>query len=890
MLALRFTLRAAATTTTTATTTASTAAKKFITTSPSISRPQSTTAELNANSETRQGWLFVDSVFPIQIARWDLRHYIGVFREESLLSALKSRLESVKAHNFNILSLEPHQKDGGVFVRFSYTASDPECALNTIESKVREETTKHGALPSWLGIGGGNVWLVKGTPWREDMNRFASPILKVVFEGPDVHEQSLYDILRPYGRIQDLLVPTASASGAPRFTIVTFQRLCSATIARNVLHGLDVSPALPGGPHSDNQRRTRLRTTYQQPTQAHAMRDWMSSHPKIMLPLLVFFLGTLTYTIFDPLRSLMVQGRMLDWFNYREFKLYKWLRINTIDRLSVTFHHPSSMSSTLREDIWKERKEAATAVKAYLTDMPTTITFVHGPQGSGKTSMLQAILRETGRKYLVIDCRELHKATSDTQLVGALARQTGYWPVFTFLNSLNNLIDLASVGLIGQKAGLTSSLTDQLHQILSVVGTALKGVSSSHRSAIQRQIRNREIQEAKRKNEAMAREKIKRGTWHDGRLDCVAGNGVMSELGIGDELIGGDDMVEIVTGELEHREDTSRKQKVKEELEAVASLPIVVIRNYAAKVGSNREELLEVLAQWAAMLAETQVAHVIVISDNRENFKFLAKALQSKPPSVVPLSDADSRSSLSFVRQKLQDADIDIDFTPQQMTYVERLGGRASDLESLIHKVRSGRHIEEAVEDIINRGVGELRKNAFGEDIDDARNLPWSRQQAWAVLKALSTRGEVPYHDILSDFPFKGDDTPLRSMEHAELISIGTFEGRASTIRPGKPVFRWVFERLVNDPVFRATQEIAFNEKVITNSESIIHACEEELVMLKGIISVEPRQWWKFGLQRTGATSLRCKYLFDKMLTAERKIEILEKANRELKKVLAKVG
>jgi hypothetical protein len=96
-----------------------------------------------------------------------LRHYIGIFREESLLSALKSRLETVRAHDFDVLSLESHQKDGGVFVRFSYSASDPEGALNTIESKVREEAAKRGGLPSWLGLGGGNVWVVKGTPWRE---------------------------------------------------------------------------------------------------------------------------------------------------------------------------------------------------------------------------------------------------------------------------------------------------------------------------------------------------------------------------------------------------------------------------------------------------------------------------------------------------------------------------------------------------------------------------------------------------------------------------------------------------------------------------------------------------------------------------------------------------
>ena len=51
---------------------------------------------------------------------------------------------------------------------------------------------------------------------------------------------------------------------------------------------------------------------------------------------------------------------------------------------------------------------------------------------------------------LVIDCAELQRADSDIRLLDTLSKQTGYWPVFTFLKSMNHLIDLASVGLIGQ--------------------------------------------------------------------------------------------------------------------------------------------------------------------------------------------------------------------------------------------------------------------------------------------------------------------------------------------------------------------------------------------------------------------------------------------------------
>lgn len=63
----------------------------------------------------------------------------------------------------------------------------------------------------------------------------------------------------------------------------------------------------------------------------------------------------------------------------------------------------------------------------------------------------------------------------------------------------------------------------------------------------------------------------------------------------------------------------------------------------------------------------------------------LLLALPSKPLNLIALSDADSHSSISFVQQKLSDANINADFTPKQIAYVERLGGRASDLESVSH-------------------------------------------------------------------------------------------------------------------------------------------------------------------------------------------------------------
>lgn len=46
-----------------------------------------------------------------------------------------------------------------------------------------------------------------------------------------------------------------------------------------------------------------------------------------------------------------------------------------------------------------------------------------------------------------------------------LASAVGYYPQFVLASSLNNMIDLAAVGLIGQKAGFSSNLDTQLKAV-----------------------------------------------------------------------------------------------------------------------------------------------------------------------------------------------------------------------------------------------------------------------------------------------------------------------------------------------------------------------------------------------------------------------------------------
>ena len=99
----------------------------------------------------------------------------------------------------------------------------------------------------------------------------------------------------------------------------------------------------------------------------------------------------------------------------------------------------------------------------------------------------------------------------------------------------------------------------------------------------------------------------------------------MSELGIGDEWFKPQDAdtpaKETVTIELSEKgekdgdnskptskDDAKRRQQNAADLQAIQSLPVVIIKNFESKgVGARREELLDVLSHWAASLAENQV-------------------------------------------------------------------------------------------------------------------------------------------------------------------------------------------------------------------------------------------------------------------------------------------
>lgn len=74
----------------------------------------------------------------------------------------------------------------------------------------------------------------------------------------------------------------------------------------------------------------------------------------------------------------------------------------------------------------------------------------------------------------MIDCKPILEARGDSSTITAAAQEVGYRPVFSWMNSMNSLIDLAAQGTIGTKTGFSETLDSQLDNIWQNTKGALK--------------------------------------------------------------------------------------------------------------------------------------------------------------------------------------------------------------------------------------------------------------------------------------------------------------------------------------------------------------------------------------------------------------------------------
>ncbi|KAI8811256.1 RNA12 protein-domain-containing protein [Cladochytrium replicatum] len=755
----------------------------------SIAHSPSTTA-VGSTGNIIKGTLWFENVYPLNTGLLDPRRYVARFLSQSVEKEVREVFMPKKlpgSLEFSSVRLESNRKEGGVYVYYEVdkaaaVTSEPELvdgkamvekpieSTDDVAKFVKLQLDKRAPV-AWFNLNRIDVLPVRGEPWVEDMpgRPPSSCNLRVEFDGPDVHLEQLFKEFRPFGRIMDITMLPASSKEDPRYATVQFLRKTQAIRAKNCVHG-DVIDG------------TRISIHYDKRSSRYRGFEWIAAHQRIALIIGLGLFAGITYIIFDPIRVFYIQNKLTKKYTASKYinMAVHWLhdqQVTLIQRTARLFGAKMNKQENHieAEDVWSARKIEAERLKKYLQETPDNFVLVSGPRGSGKSDLVMKAVENLPYK-LVVNCQDLVDQ-SEIAFSSRLAAQIGYFPVFSFWNSISGFADTIVTALTGAKAGLAINTEAQIEHMLEMTTLALENLT--HEQS----------------------EKARKISERSGNKDEIKASS-KSEIDVGDGPT-----VPIPAGP-----------------PADIVYPVVVIDGFMTKEKSRNDFLYETLARWGAMLEENRIAHVVFISNNPSAPRVLSRQQANKTLELVHLADADTENSMNFVRARLG-----LVFASSElMSSVEALGGRLTDLELLIQKIKAGAPAPDAFNDIVAKSIAEIRKVGLADDsAETKKSIPWRTEQLW----------KVGYDELRMNPLFWGDEEALSQMESAGLINVIHQNSRPSSVRAGRPVYRVAFQRMVADTKLSATMGVRTLKRLMSKEEGKIRDWEDELTKLSNVLA-----------------------------------------------------
>lgn len=734
---------------------------------------------------TNESILFFDNIFPLKLTYgwvsyllgrpWqtdeDLGNLLKRFEKSSLgiadpLNLVKRTIPS--DGSIKVTELIPRLKDGGCFVKVSHPGETTPTDLEKKLSRVLKEKPIKPWFNPFRGI---KVGLVNGVPWLEDMARYPKSRLKVEFipkepgaEAVELSQETLFALFRKYGKIADISSQPSDSKVLPKYAHLDFSFTRDAIMARNCLHGLVVPENLGGG-----KAGTRLRLSYEQKVKPHHFWDWISSHPRIVIPLIAALLATITVIVFDPIREFFIKAHIQKSFSLSDNRIFQWFKRQTNDILVFRKHKDDDAG---QRALFTHRRDAIDQIHTWLLESADTFIVVQGPRGSGKEELVldQAL---GGRKdILVIDCKPVVEAKGESTTIKKLASEVGYRPVFSWANQLSSLVDLAIQSTTGVKSGFSETLDSQLTKILSNAAAALKKVSLSDRK--------KDDADANLNDDAFLEA-------HPERRAVV-----------------------VIENFLLKNEETSIVyDKLSEWAAALVQANIAHVI-FLTNDGSYSKPLSKSLPD--------RVFRTIALGDlSPEVAKqyVLGHLSQTKPKHKKANREEKEQAQLPETPEDMRELN----------EVINVLGGRLTDLEFLARRMKTGQSPKQAVQDIIDQSASEIiklfllpnRGSSSSSIISSYEDRKFSPEQAWFLIKEIATKESLRYNEVLLSNTFASSMTPsanngdlaLESLANAELITVHSYRGRPQTIQAGRPVYQAAFDALLKDHVLKAKMDLA---------------------------------------------------------------------------------
>lgn len=786
---------------------------------------EETTGEIEKT--VREGIFYFDNVYPVSPGRYTIPFEIF----SRLLGLTERRVKDILVrHAFppdlpvKFTQLIPRYKDGGAFAKYEISKDAPALTHEEVEATIYSHLKSHDYRPMFNAFRPMRVFAVLGVPWIEDLKRYSSKQVKVVFEGPDLSQEEIYKLLRRYGSIIDIVPPSPAAKDLPRSAMVEFQRLRDACTARNCVNSLTVG-------------ETKIHIEYVPNDKAGWFKKTVMDHPRIALPVVLALLATLAVIIFEPIRTFFIKRKVCSNHSLEKYRVFRWASAvyKTVVSTVTKYLRFDGRCGARFEDMWDARQESINTLQQWIEENVNTFIVVNGPRGSGKRDLVNKIALRDRPNVLQIDCEALTKSRNDTTFLKAAASQFGYYPVFPWMKNITTFIDLITQGLTGQKTGFAESIDVQFKSILNTTLSALREVAlENYKRADQTELQISEDDYLQLHSEAKPVIVLSHYQNNDGES---SGQSNHSNQFIYKQLA--DFAASAVTANIAHVVIISNDITFDKTLS-------VALPNHLFKVLTIGD-------------ADPQSAKSFVLQQILEANKTAEPAIGEDEPKEVAAPKASDYPGLDSA--------------------LKPIGGRMTDLQSFARRIMSGEAPQRASQEMISQSMSELLQMFLFK-----KGSPWTTEQVWVLIKKLAdleTRNKdrdlkrqqqkanssggwfgfgssssssadpvalsndlsslpvLAYSDLIADANFKTfeQQQALLALQHAEMITVQQEGGRPVAVKAGKPLFQAAFRALVNDKELCAMMETQLLNKLHSAETAKITACEEELRTLSQLQS-----------------------------------------------------
>lgn len=269
--------------------------------------------------------------------------------------------------------------------------------------------------------------------------------------------------------------------------------------------------------------------------------------------------------------------------------------------------------------------------------------------------------------------------------------------------------------------------------------------------------------------------------------------------------------------------------------------PVIVIDRFSAKSEINGFIYKE-LSDWAAMLLQMNIAHVIFLTETVAPNQLLSESLPTQVFKTLILSDASKENSKKYVLAQLLDQrsagstesaentvedkqDLDEKRTEEIDDVLEPLGGRMLDLQAFVRRVKSGEEPKEALDKMVEQSSEQITQIFLSDKVD-----PIKSAQAWELIELLSEHPKVPFEGIVFRPLFKSaPEIAITELENNGLITVSRERGVLKEIQPAKPLYRAAFQYLVHDSQLSTILKTRYLLKMVGFETGRIKKWEEEL-------------------------------------------------------------